>query len=285
MTLATHRTLWRREFVAALNVLAQAAARLPLGALDPVLSGASAVELYTGGLWSTRVVELLCADARPLMIELFVTGFRWARRPGNARRLLWHPELQVGVDLAERYELLGVAEQANGLAVDINLGSTWQAESRPLSLKVIGVEDLIVRQVGEWLRDGAVRGEAAGKLQALVGLAGEGVCGPLRTGYLQSRLAWETDGEVVFDSLPVDEAGEPARRLRRTSLTQMQSVICVWRHRSGLSMVPRSWRGEFHKDGVLPRGVRNQNHSREGGWCPSSENVIALDDALTLLSD
>ncbi len=83
-----------------------------------------------------------------------------------------------------------------------------------MSLKVIGVEDLIVHQVGEWLRDGAVAGEAVAKVQALIGLALEGVGGPLRTGYLQRRLASETDGEVAFELLPADEGGEPARRLR-----------------------------------------------------------------------
>ncbi len=285
MNRANDRTSWRESFVAALNVLAQAAARLPVGALDPALSGASAVELYTGGLWSTRDIELLCVEARPLMIELFATGFRWARRPGSVRRVLWHPELQVGVDLAERREPLGAAEQANALVVAIDLWATGQAGRESLSLKVVGIEDLIVRQVGGWLRDGAVSGEAAAKLQALVGLARDGVCGPLRAGYLQRRLASETAGEVVLESLPAEEGQEPAGRLRRTSLTQMQAVTSVWRDRCGLSMVPRSVRDEFLKDGVPPRAVRNRNHSRAGGCSASSDNVIALDDALPVLSD
>ena len=132
MTWENDRTSWRGSFVAALNVLAQAASRLPVGTLDPALSGASAVELYTGGLWSTRNVELLCAEARPLVVELFATGFRWARRTGNVHRVLWHAELQVGVDLAERREPSDAAEQANGLAVAIDIGPTWQAENGPL---------------------------------------------------------------------------------------------------------------------------------------------------------
>jgi hypothetical protein len=111
-----------------------------------------------------------------------------------------------------------------------------------LSLKVVGVEDLIVRLVGGWLRDGAVSGEAAAKLQALVGLAREGAGGPLRAGYLQRRLASEPDGEVVFESPSVEAGGESAAQLRRTSLAQMQAVISVWRARCGLAVVPRSLR-------------------------------------------
>jgi hypothetical protein len=284
MTSATDRTSWHGRFVAALNAVAQAAVRLPVGVVDPALSGASALELYTGGQWSTSDVELVCADGRSLMTELFVDGFRWAQRPRRVRRVLWHPKLQVAIDLAERSALLGVAEQANALAVAIDLRPSGQAENEPLSLKVVGVEDLIVRQVHEWLRDGAAPGEAATKLQALVALAREGVGGSLRSGYLQRRLASETDGVVVFDSLPAEEGGEPAVRLRRTSLTQMQSVISAWRNRYGLSTVPRTRRGEFHKDGVLSRRGRTRNYTRGGGGA-IGENVITLDDALPELSE
>ncbi len=284
MNPTTDRTSWRESFVAALNVLAEATACLPVGALDPALSGASALELYTGGLWSMRDVQLFCAEPHPLMIELFAIGFRWVQRPRRVRRVLWHHKLQVGFDLVERSAPLRVAEQANALAVAIDLTPNGEPWSEPLSVKVVGVEDLIVRQVGKWLHDGAAPGEAAARLQVLVGLAREGVGGPLRTGYLQRRLATETNGEVVFDSIPVEEGGEPAPRLRRTSLTQMQSVISVWRSRCGLSMVEQPRGGEFHQNGI-PRGMRNRNHNRGGGWGTSGDNVIALDDVLPVPSD
>jgi hypothetical protein len=54
---------WRANFVEALGLLARAAARLPFGVPDPVLSGTSAVELYSGGLWSAAVLEVLAEDA------------------------------------------------------------------------------------------------------------------------------------------------------------------------------------------------------------------------------
>lgn len=211
MTPVKNRTSWRGTYVAALNVLAQAAARLSVGARDPILSGASAVELYTGSLWSMPDLELVCTDAVPLMTELFISGFRWVQRPRHVRRVLWRPELRMGINLAERIGSFGVEEQANSLVVAIDLGLTEQLATEPFSLKIVGIEDLILEQVGGWLRDGAGPGEAAAKLQALIGLAEAGVGRSLRVGYLQPRLASETDGEVTFESFSGDEAGEPPR--------------------------------------------------------------------------
>ena len=48
-------------------------------------------------------------------------------------------------------------------------------------------------------------GEAVTRLQALLGLASEGVCGPLRTSYLRRRLARETDEDVVIGLMPSDD--------------------------------------------------------------------------------
>jgi hypothetical protein len=285
MTRANHRTPWRGSIVAALNALAQAAVRLPVGIVDPVLTGASAIELYTGGQWSAPDVELVCADARSLMIELFACGFRWVERPRSVGRVLWHSELQVGVDLLERREPLGVTEWAHALTVAIDLTPNGEPESEPLSLKVVGIEDLIVRQVGDWLRDGAASGEAAATLQTLVSLAREGVGGPLCAGYLQRQLALETDGEVEFEPLWAEEGGKLAPPLRRTSLTQMQTVISVWRDRCGLLVVPRPSRRRTRIDGVSTKTVRCRNGaSQRGGWCGASDdNVVALDDALPVL--
>jgi len=205
MTWANDRTSWREGFVAALEILAQAAARLPVGTPDPTLTGASAIELYTGGLWLMPDIEVVCAEGRPLMAELFVAGFRWVQHPRRIQRVLRHPGLHMGIDLVERNASRGVADEANALALDIDLRPNGQVGTEPLWLKVAGIEDLIVQQVGGWLRDGAGSGEAAAKLQALVGLAREGVGGPLRVGYLQHRLASETNGEVEFEAVTVGD--------------------------------------------------------------------------------
>lgn len=63
--------VWRANFVEALRAVAEAGERLPVGASDPVLSGAAAVELYSGGLWSTPEVEVISPSPQLLIAELF----------------------------------------------------------------------------------------------------------------------------------------------------------------------------------------------------------------------
>jgi hypothetical protein len=68
--------LWRDNFVGALQLLGQAAARLPFGVPDPILWGASAVALFTGDLWLVGELQVIAADTRPLTAELVAAGFR-----------------------------------------------------------------------------------------------------------------------------------------------------------------------------------------------------------------
>jgi hypothetical protein len=63
MQQAADQTHWRTNFLSALALLAQAGARLPFGVPDPVLCSGSAVELYTGGLWSAADLEVVASDA------------------------------------------------------------------------------------------------------------------------------------------------------------------------------------------------------------------------------
>lgn len=276
MTLVNDPIPWRASVVAALKLLAHAAARLPLGVPDPMLSGASAVELYTGGLGSTPDIEVVCADVRPLMVELFAAGFRWIPRPNSIGRELRHRELQVVVDLIARGVPLGAAEQSNTLTITIDVGPAGPAATEPVSLKVVGIEDLIVQQVDGWLRDRTAVGEAAAKLQALVGLAREGVGGPLRSGYRQRRLAWETDGEVVYEGLGSREGEALTPQLRRMCLKQMQMVISGWRDRCRLSVGPRRLKSD-RRVGEAQAGVirgRNDGSGRAGGSGSTISSLI-----------
>jgi hypothetical protein len=233
MEQAGDRAHWRSNFLSALELFGQAGARLPFGVPDPVLCGGSAVELYTGGLWVAADLEVVTSDARLLTAELFAVGFRWSERPRQAERGLWHPELQIGIDINEAKEAPSVAEQLNRLVVILNLEPSRQIGVA--SLKVVGIEDLIARQVGCWLMDGTPSGELAGRLEALVGLGRQGVGGSLDAGYLQRRLARETNGEVVVEMLPSEEGKAQSRAPRTTSLTHMYTRISAWRDRCGLT--------------------------------------------------
>jgi hypothetical protein len=281
MQQARYRTLWRADFLGALDLLAEAGARLPFGVPDPVLCGGSAVEFYTGGLWSTEDLEVIGGDTRSLTSELFAVGFRWSDRSRYAERGLWHPELEIGIDFVEAREPLSVAEQSNRLVVGLDHHPSGLSDVA--SLKVVGIEDLIAQQAGCWLMDGAPSGALAIRLQALMGLGRDGVGGPFGAGYLQRRLALETKGEVVVEVLPSEEGRVQSRVPRTTSLTQMRTRISRWRDRCGLSCEPRHARNPGRPDDVLIDRIRNQNgDSKRAGWfgLPSAE-ILSFDTAVS----
>jgi hypothetical protein len=241
-----------------------------------VLCGASAVELYTGGLWPAGDVEVLTTETRPLVAELFAAGFRWTQRPRDVGRGLWHPELQIGIDVLEAPESPGPAVLSNILSLAVDLEATGPADKNLVSLKVVGIEDLIVEQVACWLKHPT--GEAATRIQVLTGLARRGVGGWLRAGYLQRRLAWETNGEVAFEA----EGGtEDDTTPRMMTLSQMRALIGAWRIRCGFSF-----------DQPSPRVARRSRESRTDAigypndrWAVGSRvvaaNVIPFDVAPT----
>ena len=280
----TNRYHWRRSFLEALRLLAQASARLPFSVPDPVLYGDAAVELYTGSLWSAATLDVICANARQLTAELFVAGFRWSDRPRHVARGLWHADLQIGVDIIEALEPPSAAEQVNWLWVAVDLEPSVPGNDS--YLKAIGIEDLIVRQAGYWIGDGAARGEVATRLSALVGLARQGVCGPLRTGYLRRRLAREAHEDVVIGWIPGDESWAQSVAPRTMSLTEMHARIDVWRDRNGL--LPAALNaGEQGRLGDANRRtqVRNNAPSGRGRTEGSSAKILPFDVAISILPE
>ena len=272
---------WRANFVEALGLLARAAARLPFGVPDPVLSGTSAVELYSGGLWSAAVLEVLAEDAARLTAELFAVGFRWTHRPQHLGRGLWHSELLIGIDIIDRVSL-GPGEFSNMLTLAVDLGTHGSAGNEPAWLKVVGIEDVIAEQVRGWLMDRAPAGEPGLRLQALVGLGQDGVGGGFRGGYLQRRLARETGGEVVLESLSTgDHWGEvPAQRVM--TLTCMQAAVTAWRDRWGLSPDPHVSTGEGRaRSHPAQINLDRNNQPGRAGWSGSGVgNIVPFDAPL-----
>ena len=66
--------------------MGQASEHLPVGLPDPILSGEAALELYTGGLWTSAKLEVLVTNARALVAELFALGFRSNDNPDGQGR-------------------------------------------------------------------------------------------------------------------------------------------------------------------------------------------------------
>jgi hypothetical protein len=281
MQQAGDRAPWRANFVRALGLVARAAAGLPFGVPDPVLCGASAVELYTGSLWSAAGLEVFGADAGQLTAELFAVGFRWTHRPQHGGPGLWHSEMQIGIDIIDRARA-GAGELSNLLTVAADLGASGPADREPGWLKVIGIEDVIVDQVSRWLLERAPVGGPGLRLQALVGLGQEGVGGGFRGGYLQRRLARETGGEVVLESLSTGDCWREILGPRVTSLTRMQAAVMAWRDRWGLSLDPpvATDAGRENGHSVQINPYRNDWPGR-AGWSGSGVgNIVPFDASL-----
>ena len=216
-----HVFLWRENFIDALRLVGQASARLPFGVPDPVLHGSSATELYTGGLWSAADLDLYTLEPRPLIAELFGMGFRWAERPRSGGSGLWHPQLQIGINIGSGGAPSDSAELSNVLTVINDLDLEQRAQA---SLKVIGIEDLIAEQVVVCLMLRTPFSETASLTRVLVALAREGVGGPFRAGYLQRRVTWDTDSAIAPLSIyPPVRRALPQRRECGRSCAMMSS--------------------------------------------------------------
>ena len=278
-----HVFLWRENFIDALRLVGQASARLPFGVPDPVLHGSSAIELYTGELWSAADLDLYTLEPRPLIAELFGMGFRWAERPRSGGRGLWHPELHIGINIGSGGTLSDVAELSNVLTVinDLDLEQYAQA-----SLKFIGIEDLIAAQVAGCSMLRIPFSEAASLTRVLVALAREGVGGRFRAGYLQRRLTWDTDGAVVLEGELRGQAVECDPVPRFTGLTRMQALIDTWHVRCGFSFDRPRLAAECLRHEKATQTDRHRNGEREGqgGTSALMQNIIPFDAVWPVLS-
>jgi hypothetical protein len=261
---------WSRPFLTAMELAAQASARLPFGVPNPVMGGAAAVALYTGGLWPVTALAMTTVDERKLVAELFAVGFRWSR--GTRSVDLWHPDCAIGIDIVPAPGT--PAEPASPLTVTLDMER--HGRSGVATLQVVGIEDLIIDQARCWLSDGAPRGEDATRLQALVALARAGVGGPLRAGYLQRRLAWATQGEVAIEDLPCGAEGAWAGRPRCMSLTDMQPRIQAWRRREGLPPDPPGPSGPDGLDTDLFARIGGGDDELPRGWRSGAASATVL---------
>jgi hypothetical protein len=271
------------NFIDALRLVAQASVRLPFGVPDPVLHGSSAIELYTGGLWSAADLDLYTLEPRPLIVELFGMGFRWAERPRSSGGGLWHPELHVGINIGSGGTPSDLAELSKVLTVINDLGLEQHPEA---SLKVIGIEDLIAAQLSGWSMHRTPLSEAASLTRVLVGLAREGVGGRFRAGYLQRRVASDTDGAVVLEGQLSGQAVECDPAPRFMTLTRMQALIGSWHVRCGFSFDRPHLAAERPRHEKATRTDRHRNGEWEGqgGTGALAQNIIPFDAVLPVLS-
>jgi hypothetical protein len=272
MQMLDTRMRWSRHFLAAMELAARASARLPFGVPDPVMGGAAAVALYTGSLWPATALEMTTADEGALVAELFAVGFRRSRGARGVE--LWHPDCAIGIDIVSTTAPGTVAEPANQLTVALDLQR--HGRSGGTTLQVVGIEDLIIDRAQSWLLDGAPHGESAAQLQALVALARAGVGGLLRTGYLQRRLARETQGEVSIGDPSFGSEGPWAATPRCMGLTDMQSRIQTWRAREGFPTNPPEAIGADSWDAALTARIDGRDDDLPRGWRSRAASATVL---------
>jgi hypothetical protein len=219
--------------LAALQIVGDVSGRLPYGISEPLLCGAAAISLYTGGLWRSAEVELWTTEPLALIVALIAEGFlpEDSSAPGGGR--LRRADLEYTLSIAATGRSLGSAIATNTVRVVLDLDTAALLGSAASSLRVVGIEDLIADQVVEWIGQRGGQGEAAIQSQVLIELGRMGVGGPFRPAYVQRRLDRETNGEAAFElprtASPLDDLSP-----RHTSLAVIASVVRGWRSRRGL---------------------------------------------------
>jgi hypothetical protein len=205
---------------------------MPFGFPEPVVCGASAVELYTGYPELGGDLEACGTDPRELANRLMGLGFRWAERPAQIDRGLWHAGLSMGVRIVGGEGALASSELTN--VVTVAMDAQGETVGHAPWLRVIGIEDLIAQHVVRWLERCGPLSETAWAIQMLIGLGQAGVAGPFRAAYLRRRLHHET-GEVVTFEIPAGYGMPTPAEPRFTSLSEMAEIIQVWQLRQGIA--------------------------------------------------
>jgi hypothetical protein len=158
---------------------------------------------------------------------------------------------------------------SNILSLAVDLEATGPADKNLVSLKVVGIEDLIVEQVACWLKHPT--GEAATRIRVLTGLARRGSeagCGPVMcsAGWLGHRAGL---GAIRLDERLAQRRRDhrlPFMRVGDDQFHSLQATLCQTPEEAG----PK--RFGFRRTDVQP-GPR----ARMGNWLSS---VVCTSDVL-----
>ena len=181
--------------------------------------------------------------------------------------------------MIEDHVSLASAEFLNVLFVTVDWPLAARVGGELASIRVIGIEDLIVEHASDWLARRMPTSEVATKSRVLVTPAQSGVGGRFRGEYLQRRLAWETNGEVAFDASPSKDDLAERSAPRMITLTRMQTLINAWRLRHGFAFdAPgsRPVRGS-RRNRTLENRYQNDEARRAGASSFVSANVVPFD--------
>ena len=125
------------EFNVGLKLLALLARRMrEAGAAEPVVIGASAVEIHSNGAFPSADIEITVQDVPLCQAELARIGFQ-PDDPKSAKLRYWNEDLWIGIRIAARVPFLGKAQSARQVAFETGCGP----------VRVISLEDTIAALV------------------------------------------------------------------------------------------------------------------------------------------
>lgn len=196
----------RPEFLEALALFAKATERLASRGLSaPVLVGGAAVELYTGGFIVSGDFDFVSDWQSEFFGELRTLGFERPTQVGWLQRSLLHPKLNIAVQIVSGSLMDGHTDINRVQILDLGTPDT----DKPLTLKVIPIEDLIADRMAQALSGPRIeitmRNQAIRLYQFAEGLDED---------YLDSRIKEETGNEASFETLRswIDHADNHASR-------------------------------------------------------------------------
>lgn len=171
-----------KEFNEGLKLLALLARRMrEAGAAEPVVIGASAVDIHSNGAFPAGDIEITAQDTAACEAEMMRIGFR-RDDPKSARLRYWNEELWIGICIAARVPFRGKALSANQVSFETGCGP----------IRVISLEDTIAELLAAFdanPRQQGARLEQASRLYK--------TAGALNRGYLDLRLRDETLGRSL----------------------------------------------------------------------------------------
>ena len=133
--------VFRPEFIEAMALLAQACDEFNAkGYPRPIVVGGAAVEFYTGGAIMSGDVDFFTDWQREFESVLIALGFRREDRARHFLRGLYHPSLDIGVEVVSGEFFDGNADRAKVQLVEIRDGH---------EIPFAPIEDMIADRLGQ----------------------------------------------------------------------------------------------------------------------------------------
>jgi hypothetical protein len=171
-----------QEFNEGLKLLALLSRRMKeAGAAEPVVTGASAVEIHSHRAFPSADIEITVQDVPLCQSELARIGFH-ADDPKSAKLRYWNEELWIGVRISARVPFLGKALSARQVSFETGCGP----------VRVISLEDTIAALIAAFDANPRQQQDRLEQANRLFKTAGA-----LNRPYLDLRLRDETLGRSL----------------------------------------------------------------------------------------